>query len=135
MPTESISLRAIESGECDLVAKAARRLWDLAGEEALVQEWEVIARELGKDEVSTVILCAIVVPRLRRIECVIDTGDLSAALDDLDQLLSRGWEVSALLPVRSLGKGHQAFRGRPIHLRGWWHRDKLGPAFASPEIA
>jgi hypothetical protein len=48
-------------------------------------------------------------------------------------LLVRGWSVSALLPMHSLGAAHQALRGLSIHLQGWWTPDDERLRFTSPE--
>lgn len=118
----------------DTVAAVAQETWQGLGETSEVVDWSVIASELGIDP-GEVIKAAVVLPRLGRIECVIDDeAGLQHAAEQLDALLVRGWIVNALLPIHSLGAAHQALRGLKINLQGWWTPDDKRLRFTSPEI-
>ena len=96
-------------------------------------DWSIIASALGIDA-GEVIKTAIVLPHLRRIECVLDDqADMRRAEAQFQALLLRGWSVNALLPIRSLGEAHQALRGLRIHLQGWWTLADDRLRFTSPE--
>ena len=115
------------------VAAAAQENWRGLGEASQVVDWPVIASALGI-EPGEVIKTAVVLPRLGRIECVLDDqADMRRAGEQLRALLVRGWSVNALLPIRSLGAAHQALRGLGIYLQGWWTPDDERLRFTSPE--
>lgn len=115
------------------VAAAAQENWRGLGEISEVVDWSIIASALGIDA-GEVIKTAIVLPHLRRIECVLDDqADMRRAEAQFQALLLRGWSVNALLPIRSLGEAHQALRGLRIHLQGWWTLADDRLRFTSPE--
>jgi hypothetical protein len=115
------------------VAAAAQENWRGLGEASEVVDWSVIASALGI-EPGEVIKTAVVLPQLRRIECVLDDeADMRHAGEQLRALLVRGWSVNALLPMHSLGAAHQALRGLRIHLQGWWTPADDRLRFTSPE--
>ena len=115
------------------VAAAAQENWRGLGEASRVVDWPVIAAALGI-EPGEVIKTAVVLPRLGRIECVLDDqADMRRAGEQLRALLVRGWNVNALLPMHSLGAAHQALRGLSIHLQGWWTPGDERLRFTSPE--
>jgi hypothetical protein len=115
------------------VAAAAHEAWRGLGETSQVLNWPAIASALGI-EPGEVIKTAVVLPQLGRIECVLDyKADLGRAAEQLRALLVLGWNVNALLPIRSLGAAHQALRGLEIHMQGWWTLDDERLRFTSPE--
>lgn len=96
-------------------------------------DWSVIASALGIDP-GKVIMAAVVLPKLGRIECILDDqADMRHAGEQFRALLLRGWSVNALLPMHALGAAHQALRGLRIHLQGWWTQDDERLHFTSPE--
>lgn len=120
----------------DFAAGAARALWESAGEATELVRWSGVASQLGRPTSTESITWAVVVPRLGRIECVMDPSkNLGEARSGLDNLLERGWAVSVLMPVRAMGAAHEAFRGLDIHLQGWWSGDGAKCRFTSPEVA
>lgn len=135
MATQTPATPTTDSDIGDPVARAARHLWESTGEESQVRPWAALAAEIGLQDSDSVMHFTVVVPRLRRIECIINDRDkLPAARDRINALLSRGYEVDALMPVQFLGAGHEAFRGCRIRLQGWWERKEHGLAFTTPEI-
>jgi hypothetical protein len=115
------------------VAAAAQENWRGLGETSQVLDWPVIASALGI-EPGEVIKTAVVLPKLGRIECVLDDqADIRRASEQLHALLVRGWSVNALLPIYSLGAAHRALRGLGIHLQGWWKLEDERLRFTSPE--
>ena len=118
----------------DFVAGAARALWESAGEAPELVRWSSIASQLASTS-SESITWAVVIPRLGRIECVMDPSkNLGDARSGLDELLVRGWAVSVLMPVRKMGAAHEVFHGLDVHLQGWWFR-AAKCTFTSPEVA
>lgn len=77
----------------------------------------------------------VVVPSLRRVECVLhDESDFTAVARGLDEMRRSGWAVWILAPLRRLGDAHLAFRGEADYLQGWWVRPDESVTFTSPQV-
>jgi hypothetical protein len=77
----------------------------------------------------------VVVPSLRRVECVVnDESDFAAVALGLSELASAGWVVWVLAPLRRLGDAHSAFRREAEHVQGWWVRSDRSVTFTAPQI-
>jgi hypothetical protein len=115
------------------VAAAAQEHWRVAGEIAEVVEWERVADTLGLAQ-GAAIGAAVFIPKILQIECVLDAGpELANAWSDLSALVTRGWQVQALMPLAALGAAHEALRGLDILLQGWWTAQDGELRFTSPE--
>lgn len=110
----------------DRVVAAVERTWRGLGEDV-----DVVHAQSTDGPIDY----AVVVPRLRQVECVLRIDQpLELATGKLVSLAQDGWEVSALLPTGALGDAHGAFRGLSIRLQGWWQREDDGAiGFTSPE--
>jgi hypothetical protein len=77
----------------------------------------------------------VVVPSLRRVECVVDDeSDFSAVARELEELRQSGWGVWVLTPLRRLGDAHIAFRAEADYVQGWWVRPDRSVTFTAPQI-
>jgi hypothetical protein len=102
------------------VVEAVCNSWRVHGEQSAVHAWSDMASVLGRGP-DDAIKSVVVVPRVRRVECVLDPNTkIESAVDDVAALVAAGWAVSALLPVSAMGVAHEAFRGLTIELQGWW---------------
>jgi hypothetical protein len=116
------------------VAGAAREAWRVIGESAEVVDWGIVAKNLGLGP-SNAIRAAVLIPRVRQIECVLDpTISMGDARPHFALLLSEGWKVSALVPISKMGAAHEALRGLDLHLQGWWTTAESRLRFSSPEM-
>jgi hypothetical protein len=87
----------------------------------------------GADETPEVRL--VVIPSLRRIECVVhEESDFHVIAGELDDLKRGGWAVWVLSPLRRLGAAHLAFRGEAEYIQGWWVRPDDSVTFTTPQI-
>ena len=77
----------------------------------------------------------VVVPGLRRVECVVhDESDFEAVATELDGFRRSGWGVWVLTPLKRLGDAHLAFHGGADYLQGWWVRPDKSVTFTAPQI-
>ncbi|MGW4528973.1 hypothetical protein [Amycolatopsis sp. NPDC004378] len=131
-PTNPDTPSALERRVCD----AAVRAWHVAGEESRLIAWASLAEQLGRSVTGTALGSVVLVPRLRRVECVFTADEhWDVARQALLVLADQGWAVNALVPLHTLGAAHEVFRGLPVRLQGWWERDDRDMAFTEPEVA
>lgn len=118
--------------QTDSVVDAACRAWEVNGEHPQVRRWSEVGPLIG-DAPCPAIRSVLVLAPSRRLECVLDPDKgLAEAVDEVASLVDRGWDVSALLPIASMGAAHEVFRGIRMALQGWWTAgDSL--RFSSPE--
>lgn len=65
---------------------------------------------------------AIVAPRERAVEVVLDDDSDPASLTDVAWVLDdRAWTLNVLVGLERLGEAHTALRGTPVTLQGWWY--------------
>jgi hypothetical protein len=71
-----------------------------------------------------------------RVECVLTASpDWDEVYRGVNELLGKGWSVTVLAPLRSLGSAHDALSGLTAVLQGWWVRDDEKLHFSTEEIA
>jgi len=118
----------------DEVAAAAKESWRIAGRHADVVAWDSFVDALGLEHDDAVVT-AVVLPRERMVECVVDAdAALQDAMKNFAALASDGWQVNAILPTACMGEAHEAWRGLNIHLQGWWQAGGSRLRFTSPEL-
>lgn len=77
----------------------------------------------------------VVVPSLKRVECVVHAeSDFQAVARELVELRRSGWGVWILTPLRRLGDAHVAFRDEAEYVQGWWERPDRSVTFTAPQI-
>jgi hypothetical protein len=123
----------MEDADVTPVIEAARLAWEINGEQPEVRSGGEFGRAVGITA-GPAIPSVLVLPNQRRVECVLDPERAVAeAVEEVATLVNGGWRVAALLPIQSLGAAHQAFRGLPMQLQGWWRADgEL--KFTAPEV-
>lgn len=116
---------------CEAAASRAAYSYEFDGVEARI---ESLAPDQSGD--SRCAGRAVVLPSLRRVECVLDSStDFDAAGKYLAEYGAEGWEVWALVPLARLGSAHTAFSHVADRVQGWWQRADTIIAFTSPEVA
>lgn len=130
------SSEIVDQESIDRVVTAVSERWQILGKSSQVFSWVTLAEKIGLEDPENVVNCAVVVPELRRIECVVGGWDeMERAFREFEALIDRNWHVSTLVPIRAMGAAHVAFRGLSISLQGWWARnDDPAPHFSSPEV-
>ena len=118
---------AAEHGAVATAAEWAALSYRVEGVDAQV---EPLGSPTNKPDVRLVI-----VPALRRVECVVhDECDFDAVALELGDLRRPGWGVWVLAPLRRLGDAHTAFRGEADYVQGWWERPDRSVTFTAPQI-
>lgn len=116
---------------CDVAAGHAAFSYEFEGTSATVE-----ALDPARGDDPRCAGRAVILPDLRRIECVLDsTTDFSAASGYLAGYRAEGWDVWALVPLARLGEAHTAFGQVADCVQGWWQREDAAVSFTAPEIA
>jgi hypothetical protein len=117
---------------CELAAKWSARTYEIGGLEAAI---EPLMSEPAADGSEACHARAVVVPKLRQVDCVLDgRTDFSRAAQDLSRYAEAGWSVWAVVPLARLGEAHTAFASSADMVQGWWAREDNALAFTQPEI-
>ena len=126
-PAVDVTTVTTENDAVAAAAEWAALSYRVEGVEALVEPLGVSAKT---PEVRVV-----VVPSLRRFECVVhEESDFDAVARGLDELRRSGWGVWVLTPLKQLGDAHLAFRGEADFVQGWWVRPDSSVTFTAPQI-
>ncbi len=77
----------------------------------------------------------VIVPSLRRVECVVDANsDFEAVARQLAVMSGSGWSVWVLAPLTRLARARVAFGPAVDQLQGWWERSDRSVTFTAPQV-
>ena len=106
------------------VAAAAKRAWEIHGEQVALRETSVNSR---------IRLTSLEAPIARHVEYVVECND-----PDVWKMLaakaSDEWQLCALVPLALMGIAHEHLSDRGFRLQGWWLQDG-SVAFGGIEVA
>jgi hypothetical protein len=121
----------------DNIGLAVCERWKDIGENADLVSWCSLVDRLGLDDLADQgISQAVLIPHALRIECVLTpTPNWEEVYRGVHTLLNKGWGVTVLAPLASLGTAHATLSGLTATLQGWWVRNDRELHFSTEEIA
>ncbi|ABK02381.1 hypothetical protein Arth_0984 [Arthrobacter sp. FB24] len=121
----------------DTIGLAVCERWKDVGEEADLVSWSSVVAQLGLNDLThRGIAQAVLVRHALRVECVLTPApNWDEVYRGVNELLDKGWDVTVLAPLGSLGTAHEALSGLAAVLQGWWVRDDQRLHFSTEEIA
>jgi hypothetical protein len=78
---------------------------------------------------------AVVLRHAYAVECIVTTAPNWHLLqENVTALIHRGWMVTVVTPLSSMGHAHEELRGTAARIQGWWTRES-DYLFSPQEIA
>ena len=106
------------------VAAAAKRAWEIHGEQVALRETSVNGH---------ILLTSLEVPISRHVEYVVECNDPDV-WNMLAAKASDEWQLCALVPLALMGVAHERLSDHGFRLQGWWLQGG-SVAFGGVEIA
>ena len=106
------------------VAAAAKRAWEIHGEQVALRETSVNGH---------ILLTSLEVPISRHVEYVVECNDPDV-WNMLAAKASDEWQLCALVPLSLMGVAHERLSDHGFRLQGWWLQEG-SVAFGGVEIA
>lgn len=119
-----------------MLGRAVWQRWVASGANASLLDWQDVLAGFDLTECNSAFCEAVLVRDSLAIDCVLDANpDWASASAAVSLLIEKGWAVTVVAPLPTLGLAHQCLRESSAMLQGWWLRNDSQVSFTSQEVA